>query len=83
MTKIRKKRIGLNQRARDKSGEIRTRSGTTLISTLRKTYGDDFADGFRSDMKLETLLAKTRSKSLHHYLRKTKGKTGGTGPRFR
>lgn len=30
--------------------------GNTRIDTLRKTYGDDFAAGYRSDARLETIL---------------------------
>jgi hypothetical protein len=36
----------------------------------RKTYGDHFAQGRRSDMMLKTLLAETGTESLHAYLRK-------------
>lgn len=47
--------LGLDERCRDLDGEIRQKRGDTLVSTLRKTYGPDFAPGVRSDMRLDTL----------------------------
>ncbi len=47
--------VGLDQRCRDFDGEIRQKRGDTLVRTLRKTYGPDFAAGVRSDMRLDTL----------------------------
>jgi hypothetical protein len=55
---------GLDQRCRDDSGEIRRKNGATLVGTLRNIYGDDFAAGVRSDMKLDTLLDRTGADSL-------------------
>lgn len=46
---------GLDNRCRDNDGEIRQKRGDTLIRTLRKTYGEDFAPGVRSDARLDTL----------------------------
>jgi hypothetical protein len=46
---------GLDDRCRDRDGEIRQKRGDTLVGTLRKTYGPDFAPGVRSDMRLDTL----------------------------
>jgi len=46
---------GLDDRCRDQDGEIRQKRGDTLVGTLRKTYGPDFASGVRSDMRLDTL----------------------------
>jgi hypothetical protein len=63
-------RPGLDSRCRDKDGEIRHKNGATRVGTLRQTYGDNFAPGVRSDMKLDTLLDRTRSKSLSHLLKK-------------
>jgi hypothetical protein len=63
-------RPGLDDRCRDNNGEIRQKNGATRIDTLRQTYGDDFAVGFRGDMKLDTLLERTKSKSLSQFLRK-------------
>ena len=52
---------GLDNRCRDLDGEIRQKRGDTLVGTLRKTYGDDFAPGARSDMRLDTLRDRTGS----------------------
>lgn len=46
---------GLDDRCRDLDGEIRQKRGDTLVGTLRKTYGPDFAPGVRSDTRLDTL----------------------------
>jgi len=46
---------GLDDRCRDRDGEIRQKRGDTLVGTLRKMYGSDFAPGVRSDMRLDTL----------------------------
>ncbi|MDI3471389.1 MAG: hypothetical protein OJF62_003452 [Pseudolabrys sp.] len=61
---------GLDGRRRDKSGHIDKKHGNTLVKTLRKTYGDHFAAGHRSDMMLKTLLANNNCDSLHEYLRR-------------
>ena len=34
---------GLDERMRDRSGEIRKKRSDTLVSTLREEYGADFA----------------------------------------
>jgi len=47
--------IGLDDRCRDLDGEIRQKRGDTLVRTLRKAYGPDFAPGMRGDMRLDTL----------------------------
>ncbi|MGD0598775.1 MAG: hypothetical protein ABR988_03065 [Terriglobales bacterium] len=54
---------GLDERCRDRDGTIREKRGDTLVRTLRETYGQDFAPGFRSDTKLETVRERT-GKSL-------------------
>ena len=61
---------GLDGRARDKDGEIRHKNGATRIETLRETYGENFAKGHRSDMKLDTLLDRTGAASLSQLLKK-------------
>lgn len=63
------KQPGLDKRHRDEDGEIRRKNGNTLVGTLRQTYGEDFAAGRRSDLKLENLLDDTGSSSLTDYLR--------------
>lgn len=55
---------GLDDRCRDRDGEIRRKNGATRVGTLRKTYGEDFAAGVRSDMKLDTLLDREGVASL-------------------
>jgi hypothetical protein len=60
---------GLDGRNRDQDGEIRHKNGATRIETLRETYGQDFAAGRRSDMKLDTLLDKTGAKSLSDFIK--------------
>jgi len=60
---------GLDNRCRDEDGEIRKKRDDTLVRTLRKTYGEDFADDFRSDASLGTVLRETNSESLSDYLK--------------
>ena len=60
---------GLDNRQRDKDGEIREKRGDTRVSTLRKEYGENFAEGYRSDTKLETVREK-EGKSLSELVRK-------------
>jgi len=50
---------GLDDRCRDSDGRIREKRGDTRVRTLRDTYGQDFAAGFRSDAKLETVRERT------------------------
>ena len=59
---------GLDNRCRDQNGTIREKRGDTLVGTLRKTYGEDFAPGRRSDMRLDTLREET-GKSLSELIR--------------
>lgn len=61
---------GLDNRCRDQNGQIRSKNGNTLVRTLRDTYGDNFAAGMRSDMKLETLLERKDADSLTELIRK-------------
>jgi hypothetical protein len=63
---------GLDDRCRDQDGEIRRKRGDTLVGTLRQTYGEDFAPGARSDMRLDTLLDRTGAESLNQLLRDQK-----------
>jgi len=55
---------GLDQRCRDENGEIRQKRGDTLIKTLRKTYGPEFAPGVRSDARLDTIRERAGGESL-------------------
>lgn len=63
---------GLDDRCRDQDGEIRRKRGDTLVGTLRQKYGEDFAPGTRSDMRLDTLLDRTGAESLNQLLRDQK-----------
>jgi len=56
--------VGLDERCRDLNGEIRQKRGDTLVKTLRKTYGDDFARVVRSDTRLDTLRERAGGVSL-------------------
>jgi hypothetical protein len=60
---------GLDNRCRDQNGQIRAKNGTTLVRTLRDTYGEQFAPGVRSDMKLGTLLDRKGAQSLTELLK--------------
>lgn len=60
---------GLDNRMRDKNGEIRKKRSDTKVRTLRKEYGDDFAKGYRSDATLGTVLKKEKVDSLDKLLK--------------
>ena len=62
---------GLDDRCRDNDGQIRQKRGDTLVRTLREEYGPDFAEGYRSDTKLETVRQDT-GKSLSELVRNKK-----------
>ena len=61
---------GLDNRCRDQDGEIRHKNGNTRIDTLREAYGPSFADGFRGNMHLSTLLQRSGVRSLTEYLKR-------------
>ena len=58
------KEPGLENRHRDKNGEISRKHGNTLVGTLRKHYGAGFAPGFKDTDKLSDVLAKLDEPSL-------------------
>lgn len=58
---------GLDDRCRDRDGEIRQKRGDTLVRTLRDIY-PDFAPGVRSDTRLDTLRERT-GKSLSEIIK--------------
>ena len=60
---------GLDDRCRDQNGQIREKNGSTHISTLRQTYGEDFAAGRRADMHLNNFLDDVGAPSLSDYLK--------------
>jgi hypothetical protein len=59
----------LDDRCRNLDGEIRQKRGDTLVGTLGKTYGPEFAPGVRSDTRLVTLRKRARGESLSRTLR--------------
>jgi hypothetical protein len=60
--------VGLDDRCRDRDGEIRQKRGDTLVRTIRQTY-PNFAPGVRNDARLDTLRERT-GKSLSRMVRK-------------
>ena len=63
---------GLDGRMRDQDGEIRQKRSDTNVETLRKTYGEDFAKGYRSDAQLGTGDTGRRPQGGPHLLKKNK-----------
>ena len=55
---------GLDQRHRDKDGEISRKHGNTLIRALRQTYGPVFASGISGEDKLRDVLHRLDEPSL-------------------
>jgi hypothetical protein len=64
---------GLDGRHRDKNGQIARKHGNTLISTLRQTYGTNFAVASRGDAKLIDVLHELDEPSLTKLVRDTHG----------
>ena len=64
------KQPGLDGRHRDEDGEIHVKRSDTLVRTLRKTYGDDFLPGFRSDATLGTVLKRTGAETLNDLVKR-------------
>jgi hypothetical protein len=57
------------ERHRDKNGEMSRKHGNTLIRTLRKHYGRDFALGCSDNEKLSDVLHKLDEPSLSKLVR--------------
>jgi hypothetical protein len=55
---------GLDNRHRNKDGEISHKHGNTLIRTLRKIYGPGFAAGYPDTEKLSEVLLQLNETSL-------------------
>lgn len=55
---------GLDNRHRDKNGQIARKHGNTLIATLRRTYGESFAREMPGDAKLVDVLHRLDEPSL-------------------
>jgi len=57
-------KAGLDNRHRNKDGEISDKHGNTLIRTLRKVYGQSFAAGYPETEKLSEVLLQLNQTSL-------------------
>ena len=57
-------KAGLDNRHRNKDGEISHKHGNTLIRTLRKIYGQGFAAGYPETEKLSDVLLQLNETSL-------------------
>jgi hypothetical protein len=57
------------ERHRDKNGEISRKHGDTLVGTLRKSYGVDFAKGCAESNRLSDVLHKMDEPSLSKLVR--------------
>ena len=57
-------KAGLDNRHRNKDGEIGHKHGNTLVGTLRKIYGQGFAAGYPPTEKLSDVLAYLNETSL-------------------
>jgi len=56
--------MSIDDRHRDKNGEISKKHGNTLVRTLRKVYGATFAAGQAETAKLSEVLASLNETSL-------------------
>ena len=61
---------GLDGRQRDANGEIRKKRSDTLVRTLRAEYGPKFAEGYRANTKLGTVLKREGVGTLDQFLKK-------------
>jgi hypothetical protein len=66
---------GLDDRHRDKNGEISRKHGNTNIGTLRKIYGASFANGFSDHDTLAHALATLDVHSLSQLVKHHEDKT--------
>jgi hypothetical protein len=57
-------KAGLDNRHRNKDGEISGKHGNTLIRTFRMIYGQSFAAGYPETEKLSEVLLKLNETSL-------------------
>jgi hypothetical protein len=58
------KQPGLDDRHRDKDGEISRKHGNTLVRTLRKIYGAEFAPRFSDNDRLSDVLQRSHEPTL-------------------
>ena len=61
--------MAIDARHLDKNGEISRKHGNTLIRTLRKIYGEHFAQGCADTAKLSDVLQKLDDPSLRRLIR--------------
>jgi len=64
----------LDDRHRDRDGRISEKHSNTKVATLRETYGEDFAQGWRSDAQLGTVLDDAGVETLSEYLKQQRGR---------
>ena len=64
---------GLDARHRDKDGKISAKHGNTLIGTLRKTYGSNFAAGEADTAKLGDVLHRLDEPSRRQLIKNVHG----------
>lgn len=64
---------GLDDRHRDKDGKISAKHGNTLISTLRQTYGANFAKDEPAGAKLSDVLHRLDEPSLRQLIQNVHG----------
>jgi hypothetical protein len=60
--------MSIDDRHRDKNGEISRKHGNTQVGTLRKIYGAAFAAGEPDSAMLQNVLAKLHETSLTQLL---------------
>jgi hypothetical protein len=60
--------MSIDDRHRDKNGEIGKKHGDTLVRTLRKGYGNFFAAGHPETAKLSDVMAQLNDTSLNQLL---------------
>lgn len=65
--------MAIDTRHRDKNGEISRKHGNTLIRTLRKHYGANFAKGCADTDKLSDVLQRMDEPSLSSLIRDHEG----------
>jgi hypothetical protein len=66
---------GLDNRHRDKNGQIARKHGNALIATLRQTYGTNFAWDFPGGAKLIDVLHQLDEPSLTKLVHDAHGRT--------
>jgi hypothetical protein len=57
-------KTGLDNRHRNRDGEISQKHGNSLVRTLRKIYGQGFAAGYHETEKLSEVLLRLNETSL-------------------